>query len=295
MAEYINVELPFLQKLNELGWEIINHDTPGIPSDPSISGRSNFKEVTLKETFKSAVSRLNQVDGKQWLTDKQLEHVYEEVIATERSNLALLEANTELFNRLTGIIKTTVDKNELTGEQEPLVKLIDFESWERNNFLAINQFRVDTPGGVRKSIIPDIVLFVNGLPFCVIECKDVDVSDPLSESIDQIQRYANTRDDDFGIREGEERLFHYNLFSIATHGEEARFGTITGDFEYYLNWKDIFPVEYKTFDITQYSPEEVSRYKVNGLTKDPRVRQKVVIHGMLNKEIMFVATSSIGQ
>jgi type I restriction enzyme R subunit len=121
----------------------------------------------------------------------------------------------------------------------------------------------------------------------VIECKDVDVADPISESVNQIRRYANTRESDFGIQEGEERLFHYNLFTIATHGEEARVGTITGDAEYYLNWKDIFPEMYKTIDIANYTEEEQVRYRENGLLKDPKVRQEVLIHGMLNKEIML--------
>ncbi|WP_044212109.1 type I restriction endonuclease subunit R [Flammeovirga sp. OC4] len=287
MAEYKNVELPFLEKLSTLGWEIINHGASGIPQDPTTSKRTSFKEVTLKANFKKAVARINTHDGKPWLTDQQLEHLYEEVTALEKSHKALLEVNTEVFERLIGKTKTTVAKNEVTGEQDALVKLIDFDDTENNDFVAINQFRIDTPHGARKAIIPDIVLFVNGLPLSVIECKDVDVADPLSEGINQIQRYANTRDDDFGIKEGEEKLFHYNLFSIATHGEEARFGTITGDFEYYLNWKDIFPTEYKTFDITSYSEEEEERYKINGLNKEPKVRQEVIISGMLNKEVLL--------
>jgi type I site-specific restriction-modification system R (restriction) subunit len=46
-------------------------------------------------------------------------------------------------------------------------KLIDFEHPEKNTFHAINQFRVETPGCVKKFIIPDIVLFVNGIPLVV--------------------------------------------------------------------------------------------------------------------------------
>jgi type I restriction enzyme R subunit len=82
-------------------------------------------------------------------------------------------------------------------------------------------------------------------------------------------------------------LFHYNLFSIATHGEEARFGTITGGYEYYLNWKDIFPEDYKNIDIQTYDDEEKIRYQNNGLHKNPDVRQEVVIQGMLNKQILL--------
>ncbi|MDD5702951.1 MAG: HsdR family type I site-specific deoxyribonuclease [Dehalococcoidales bacterium] len=156
--------------------------------------------------------------------------------------------------------------NELTGEHSPLVRLIDFKHPERNHFLAINQFRIDTPGAAKLCIIPDIVLFVNGLPLVVIECKDINVAEPLSEAFIQINRYSNRQEDDYGVPEGEERLFHPNLFSIITYGSEARFGTITGEFDHYLNWKDVFPEEYRTI---QVSPNEQ--------------RQEVLIHGMLNK------------
>lgn len=282
MPEYKNVEKPFLEKLRELGWQVIDHGAFGIPKDPNSSLRTSFKEVTLKEPFKAAIQNINR-----WLTGKQLEEVYATITATEKSGLSLLEANKEVFERLIGTTKTTVSVNEETGEEEPLVKLIDFENWEANDFTAINQFRVVTPGGPREGIIPDIVLFVNGLPFCVVECKDVGVAEPLSNSIDQIMRYANTREDDFGTKEGEERLFHYNLFNIATHGEEARLGTITGSYEYYLNWKDIFPEVYRSFDIHNYAAEEAERYGGNGLQNTPAVRQEVVIAGLLNKEILL--------
>jgi len=286
MAEYKNVEKPFLAKLHELGWEVIDQGF-GIPKDPAKSLRSSFKEVTLKEEFKKAVKSINLSDGKPWLTDKQLDDLYADITATERGHLSLLEANQTIFDLLTGKTKTVIPENELTGERDVLIKLIDFENWSENSFTAINQFRVVTPGGPREGIIPDIVCFVNGLPFFVIECKDVDVSDPLSEAVDQIKRYSNTRDDDFGVKEGEERLFHYNLLSVVTHGEEARFGSITGDFDYYLNWKDIFPEVYKVIDIDNYSEEEHIRYSANGLHKEPSVRQEVVIHGMFNKEILL--------
>jgi len=287
MAEYKNVEKPFLEKLKQLNWEVIDQGSFGIPQDPSKSLRSSFREVTLKERFMSAVSKINATNGVEWLTDKQLEDLFQEVTAFERSNASLLEVNKAVFEKLTGITKTTLAINETSGEKNVAIKLIDFENWENNIFTAINQFRVVTPGGPREGIIPDIVLFINGLPVIVIECKDVDVNDPISEAVNQIQRYSNTREDDFGVKEGEEKLFHYNLFSIATHGEEARFGTITGGYEYYLNWKDIFPEEYKTIDLKNYNEEEKVRYQNNGLFKNPDVRQEVVIHGMLNREILL--------
>ena len=75
------------------------------------------------------------------------------------------------------------------------VKFIDFDHPERNDFLAINQFRVDEPGGqAKKFVVPDVVLFVNGIPLVVIECKSPYVTDPMAEGINQLRRYANQRD-----------------------------------------------------------------------------------------------------
>ena len=284
MSEYSNVERPFLEKLRQIGWDVIDHGASGIPQDPTKSLRNNFKEVVLEKVFKETVRKINLTeDGKEWLTEKQLDEVFTEI--SEQTGKSLHEANKAIFNLL--LKTTTVDRNEITGEQSPVVRFIDFENWEKNSFIAMNQFRIKTPGGPRQGIIPDIVLFVNGMPFCVIECKDVDVSEPLSEAEIQIRRYSNRRDDDFGINEGEERLFHFNLFSIITHGTEARFGTISADFDYYYNWKDIFPETYKIINPEQYSEEEQSRYADRSDKIAPEDRQEVVIHGMLNKEIML--------
>ena len=53
----------------------------------------------------------------------------------------------------------------------------------------------------------------------VIECKDFDVANPIHEAVTQIRRYANQRDTTklAGLREGEERLFWFNVFNIATY------------------------------------------------------------------------------
>ena len=267
MSEYTNVERPFLEKLGQLGWNVIDHGCGTIPQDPATSKRTSFREVILPEVFRASLKRINLTDdGREWLTDKQLDEICREV--TQQPGRSLLEANTAIHDLL--IKNTTVSINELTGNPNPTVRLIDFEHLDRNEFTAINQFRIDTPGASRSAIIPDIVLFVNGLPFIVIECKDKDVAEPLSEAFIQISRYSNRRDDDYGMQEGEEKLFHSNLFSIITHGTEARFGTITGEFDHHVNWKDIFPEEYKVVPV---SPGEE--------------RQEVLIHGILNKAILL--------
>jgi len=69
---------------------------------------------------------------------------------------------TEMFNQAVAALNP--------GPRDPLVRLIDFDIPENNHFLAINQFRIDTPGAVRQFVIVDIMLFVNGIPLAVVEC-----------------------------------------------------------------------------------------------------------------------------
>lgn len=266
MAEYINIEKPFLEKLRQLQWQVIDQGI-GVPQDPAKSLRNSFKEVILPLVLRQSIRAINKTaDGREWLTDRQLDEIVFEL--QNFAGKSLHEANKEIHRLL--VKGTSVALNELTGEQNPTVRLIDFKNWDNNSFIAISQFRLLTPGAARTGIIPDIVLFLNGLPIVVVEAKDFEVAEPLSEAFLQLTRYANTRDDDYGIREGEERLFHYNIFSIITHGTEARVGTISAEFDFYSNWVDIFPEEYCTIQVT---PDEE--------------RQEVLIHGMLNKEILL--------
>ena len=262
MAEYTNVEKPFLEKLHQAHWEVINQGQ-GIPEDPTKSGRTSFDEVALKAVFMSAVGRLNK-----WTTTVQLEYCYDRILL--HGHMKLLEANKAVYRMLRKGI-TLPGKNELTGEENPTVMLVDFEHYDRNSFLAINQFRVNTPTTAKKFIIPDIVCFVNGLPWIVVECKDLYVAEPLSDAYTQIQRYSNQRDEDpYAALEGKESLFYTNLFNVITHDTEARFGSIRSEFDYYNNWTDIFPEKYKT------------------IPTDPNgQRQEVIILGMFNHEILL--------
>ncbi len=262
MSEYTEVEQPFLQQLALLGWEVIDQGQE-IPSDPARSERDSFRQWLLPRVFSKAVAALNPgADGKTWLTANQLQDLQDQIL--RQPNRTLLEAN-EAVQKL--LFKAQVDRNEVTGEADPVVTLIDFDHPERNHFLAINQFRVDTPGCVKQFMIADIVLFVNGIPLVVVECKKggPTCANPMAEAFAQLQRYMNRRPETAqqGLKEGEPRLFHSNLLMIRTAGLEADYGTITSGREHFYPWKTQWP-----------EPDESSE----GLNA-----QQQLIGGMLNK------------
>lgn len=241
MSEYLHVEKPFLDQLAALGWTAIDQGVGVIPSDPASSLRNSFREWLLPDVFRSAVRAINTTDnGKPWLTDRQLDELRDQIL--RQPNRTLLEAN-EAIQAL--LFKAQVDANEITGEQDPVVKLIDFANPANNQFHAINQFRIDTPGCVRQFIIPDIVLFVNGIPLAVVECKlgSPTCANPMHEAFVQLQRYRNAREatQEAGLKEGEPRLFHSNLLLIRSSGAEADYGTITSGEEHFYAWKTLWP------------------------------------------------------
>lgn len=240
MSEYSEVEKPFLNQLLDQDWKVI-YQGAGIPQDPRPSLRTNFREWLLPDVFNATIRKINKTaEGEEWLTDHQLEDLRNQLL--RQPNRTLLEAN-EAIQAL--LFKTQVDVNEITGESDPIVRLIDFHNPENNQFHAINQFRIDTPGCVKSFIIPDIVLFINGIPLVVVECKkgSETCANPMQESFVQLQRYMRKRKETemAGLNEGEPRLFHSNLLLIRSCGLEADYGTITSGDEHFYSWKTLYP------------------------------------------------------
>lgn len=244
MSEYAHVEQPLLTQLDGLGWTVIDQGCQMIPQDPAASLRTTFRELVLPQVFRESIRALNQTpDGQDWLTERQLAGLIDDIF--RQPGKGLLDAN-EAVQAL--LFKAQVDRNEVTGEKDPTVRLIDFVNPERNTFHAINQFRVETPGCVKGFIIPDVVLFVNGLPLVVIEAKigDANTANPMHEAFVQLQRYRDARPETAaaGLREGEPKLFYPNLMVIRTCGEAAEFGTISSAPEHYYGWRNIWPERY---------------------------------------------------
>jgi type I restriction enzyme R subunit len=88
---------------------------------------------------------------------------------------------------------------------------IDWKNFEsdpfKNNTFHVTQEFTVTKTGSHDSYIPDIVLFVNGIPLCVIECKRPDMKDPIPQAISQHIR--NQQED--GIRS----LYVYTQIALA--------------------------------------------------------------------------------
>jgi type I restriction enzyme R subunit len=236
--EFTTVESPFIDQLVGMGWKAVT----GNLDHPLVTGRESFREVLIKPDLRKAIARINLRDGKPWLN---VDRIAQAVSALERiAAPKLIEANQECTDLLLKGIAVEGLPDWDKGRTQTL-HYIDWEHPENNTFMVVNQFRVDCPGGMAKGfIVPDLVLFVNGIPLVVIECKSPGVPEPLPQAVDQLRRYSNQRKaaGEIEENEGNQKLFHTSQFLVATSFDEARVGTIGADIQHYLEWKDTAPV-----------------------------------------------------
>ncbi len=234
--ELLYVEQPALDQLQKNGWSY--KDGRELAPDTS-NIRSSFKEVVLTPNLEQSIKRINP-----WISEENLCKVVRDLTVFQTSTL--MEANQWFWERLTQYFSVEQDLGK--GRRGQTVKLIDFEDIEKNEFLCVNQFKIKGP---IQNIIPDIILFVNGLPLGVIECKSPYITDPMEAGINQLLRYANLRNSE--NNEGCQKLFHYNQVMISTHRDGARVGTISSPYEYYLEWKDPYPTKKEELGDNPYS------------------------------------------
>jgi len=249
LDEYNHVEKTFMQQLKELGWNKGENQVLELKmqDSPEKSFRTSFSDVILQPKLRQALKKINP-----FLTQPQIDETVRKISTFDKNSL--IENNQFVLSKL--LQNTTVSKNEQTGELSPTVRYIDFKNLENNILTAISQFKVSVTG-TDHHIIPDIVLFVNGLPLVVIEAKSSKVKEPIPEAIDQLMRYSEQRGD---TGEGNKELFFYNQFLITTCRTEAKFGTITTHIEkYFYRWTDPYPKDVNDLQHGKSSPNDQQR------------------------------------
>ncbi|MFO7803477.1 MAG: type I restriction endonuclease [Desulfovermiculus sp.] len=236
--EYDLVERPFCQQLQIMGWTWIE----GSLEDPQATERSSFREVILLNRLAAALGRINRRSGKSWLDESRITKAIRDL--SPGPGQGLLEINQEVTQFL--LKGTVVDGLPDWDQGRPqVVKYIDFDHLENNDFLVINQFKVELSSG-QGHVVPDAVLFVNGLPLVVAEFKSPGIEEPIRQAINQLLRYSNQRRELFPAldteSEGVEELFHTNQLLIASDFFEARAATLGAPPEAYREWTDTSPV-----------------------------------------------------
>lgn len=139
-------------------------------------------------------------------------------------DLATLSDNEEWQRKLRGGYS-----RRLTGEnRDSPITLIDFKQPGRNRFHVVRQMRV----AAQRPRIPDIVLFVNGIPLVVIEAKSpLKTTAKAEEAFEQVKQYERDIP----------RLFYSNAFNLITDGMATLYGATGAPWQFYASWPDAWP------------------------------------------------------
>jgi type I restriction enzyme R subunit len=138
------------------------------------------------------------------------------------------------------------------------LQYIDWKHPEKNAFHVTEEYNVMRTGS-KEHYRPDIVLFVNGIPLCIIECKRPDMKDPIGQAISQHLR--NQQKD--GIRP----LYIYaqSILSLAT--DKARFATVGTPDKFWSHWEEKFGSKEEEI-VWNEELDELKNTKLDQLTKD---------------------------
>ncbi|MFD6431929.1 type I restriction endonuclease subunit R [Streptomyces venezuelae] len=244
--EYDKTEKPLIEQLVRLGWEHLQGAPPGKPvTSPAPSQRVTYKSVVYEDRFRDAVAKINPRPGGggTWLTRAQLDRLLALVLGTapgqgpgERGVAANLA--------VTKLLRNGVNARTLPGWRKGDPEHVQLVDWEgenggRNDLLAVSQFRVDRKG--LTHVTPDLVLFVNGLPWVVIECKapltsGSDSRAALDDAVGQVCRYASL-ESPAPVPE----FTRYAQVLIGTDRTYAELGTVTSTPEYFTPWRTTEP------------------------------------------------------
>lgn len=221
MSEYKLVEKPIIEFLQSLGYAYVHFD-----EHPKLRPAENF--VLFKPHLVEAVQRINAWRG---VDEARAVAVYNELLN--------LEDNEEWLKKLRG----SHSNKAAAKKTSDTIDLIDFDNLGNNRFCVTNQLKV--AGATNR--IPDVVVYVNGIPLVVIEAKS-----PLNTS-------QNAWDAIHQVRSAEEeipRLFHSNLFNIATNDLTFMYGATGAPKEFWFRWRDPWPKTEADF----HTPNELGLY-----------------------------------
>ena len=241
-------QIPALLQLINLGYDYI-------PRNEVNNHRESKSQYILHDIAKKALRDINE----DIISDKSID---EALYALEKTKLddGMIKASEDVYSNLLGGVSVP---EIIDGKKtSPQLKFINWQEPEKNVYHVVAEFEIEEDQNRR----PDIVLFVNGIPFAVIECKKASV--PVDEAVYQMirnQKFAQTP-----------KFFLFSQILIATNISEIKYGTMQTPFEFYSVWKEKdAPADYET-KVLENINKPIDDNTVSQVCKD--LRRKDYVH-----------------
>lgn len=218
-------QIPALKLLMNLGWKYL---TP----DQALEARTNrTSNVLLEGILKEQLQKINKIEYKQKEFPFSETNINNAILALRDLPVqdGFLAANKFYYELIT--LGKSFEQTVLGDKKSFSFKYIDWANPENNVYHVTEEYGV-LRHERNDHYRPDIILFVNGIPMVVIECKSPKIKDPVEKAIEQHLR--NQQED--GIRS----LYYYSNLTLALASNEARYGTTGTPKEFWSVWKEVF-------------------------------------------------------
>jgi type I restriction enzyme R subunit len=212
------VEQPAIGLFASLGWQTVSAQGETFGAG-SMVGRETKGEVVLVERLRTKLSQFNPT-----LPPDAISNAVDE-LTRDRSAMSLEAANRTVYGLLKDGITVSIPDLEHGGQKTERLRVVDWAQPENNDFLLVSQLTVV---GNLYTCRPDLVGFVNGLPWVVIELKKPGV--PARAAFDENLTH---------YKQQVPNLFWSNALLIASNGSDSRVGSLTAEWDRFFEWKRI--------------------------------------------------------
>lgn len=214
-------QFPALLLLQKMGWQYISKE------DAEKQRFGILSNVVLEDILATQLAKFNSFEYKGEKFEFSRTNIQAAINALKNvTDEGLVQTNEKIYDLLT--LGKSFNETVQGDRKAYTLKYIDWECLENNVFHIAEEFEVSGPKENRR---PDLVLFVNGIPFVVIENKRRDKNESLEEAISQHLRNQRKA-------EGVPRLFHYAQFLLAVHPNEVKYGCTGTPAKFWAVWKE---------------------------------------------------------
>ncbi len=289
-------QIPALQILQNMGYIYLT------PKEVDKERGNKQSNVILENILEQQIRKQNKIEFREQQYNFSNNNISKAVQAIKDFPLkdGLVITNEKVYDLLT--LGKSFEENIGSDIKSFTLHYIDWQNWRNNVFHVTEEMAVERIGK-NETYRPDIVLFVNGIPFGIIECKRPDLvtadgKKPVEQAISQHLRNQLMED-------GIPQLFIYAqvLLSLATN--DARYATVGSNAEFWSVWKEqfnnseeneeynrnLFALKNKPLSVEQKNKLFSERYKYvrnhfDGLEKNTIAvtQQDHLLYGLLNQE-----------
>lgn len=218
--EKLTSQIQAIQLLVAIGYEYIS------PEEALTERQGRLSNVLLDNILRNQLKEINRIryKGSEYLFSE--ENVQSAIQKLKNIKYdGLLKTNEAIYDLIT--LGTAMEQTIEGDSKSFTMNYVDWRNPGRNKFHVVAEYRVERSRST-ETVRPDIVLFVNGIPFCVIECKapQVDVAQAVSQSI------RNQNDDYIP------KLFIYSQMVLALNKNNAMYATTGTAAKFWSVWKE---------------------------------------------------------